>query len=380
VSWFWALFLPALLLAAAGLRGERRRARFYREALASADQQTWLPPVTLIVPVKGPEEGLRENLASLAAQDYPDYELIVTARTAEDIPEGVLPAGARVVLAGEPDGNTSEKIQNLLAGIQAARPQSQVLAFADSDGRVSRSWLRALVGPLADPGVGASTGYRWYLPQPADFWSLLRSVWNAVIAGRFGPEQSDFAWGGAMAIRRDVFERCRVRDFWEGAVSDDYRLSEAVRRAGFRIQFTPAALVVSPGRTTAREFWSWTRRQLLITRFYCPRLWWLALASHAIYCAANVACIIKAFSGGLLGEYGLVLLWGLGMAKGAHRAALARQALPEWSAWFKRHEWVHAWWTPLATWAWLISLAASAFSDRMEWRGRTYRLSRCASP
>ncbi len=369
-----------MLLALAGLRGERRRARFYREALVRTDADTWLPPVTLIVPVKGPEEGLRENLASLAGQDYPDYELIVAARSAEDIPEGVVPPGARVVLAGERCGNTGEKIQNLLAGIDASRPQSQVLAFADSDGRAGRGWLRALVRPLADPGVGASTGYRWYLPEPADFWSLLRSVWNAVIAGRFGPEQTHFAWGGAMAIRREVFDRCRVRDFWHGAVSDDYRLSEAVRKAGLRIQFSPGALVVSPGHTTAREFWSWTRRQLLITRFYRPRLWWLALVSHALYAAVDVACIIKAFSGGLLGEYGLVVLWGIGMAKGAHRAALARQALPDWSAWFKRHEWVHAWWTPLSTWAWLISLAASAFSDTIEWRGRTYRLSRCPAP
>ena len=34
----------------------------------------------MIVPVKGQDEGLRENLAALAALDYPDYELIVVAR------------------------------------------------------------------------------------------------------------------------------------------------------------------------------------------------------------------------------------------------------------------------------------------------------------
>ena len=45
-----------------------------------------LPPVTVIVPVKGYDEGLRENLAALAALDYPDYELIVAANWAEDIP------------------------------------------------------------------------------------------------------------------------------------------------------------------------------------------------------------------------------------------------------------------------------------------------------
>lgn len=380
MSWFWALFLPALFLALAGLRGERRRARFYRESLASLGAETWLPPATLIVPVKGPEDGLRENLASLARQDYPDYELIVAARNTDDVPGGVVPHGARVVLAGDVDCETGEKIQNLLAGVRAARPESQVLAFADSDGRVSPTWLRALVAPLADAGVGASTGYRWYLPEPPDFWSLLRSVWNAVIAGRFGPDQNDFAWGGAMAIRRDVFYRCRVPEFWRGAVSDDYRLSEAVRRAGLSIRFAPGALVVSPGRATAREFWDWARRQLIITRVYCPRLWWYALVSHAIYCVATVACLVRAFSGGLLGEYALITLWGVGMAKGAHRAALAREALPAWESWFRRHSWVHAWWTPLATWVWMASLVGSAFSRTIEWRGRSYRLSRPGAP
>ena len=53
-----------------------------------------LPPATVIVPVKGDDEGLRENLAALASLDYPDYELIVAAQSADDIPRGVLPARA----------------------------------------------------------------------------------------------------------------------------------------------------------------------------------------------------------------------------------------------------------------------------------------------
>ena len=96
-----------------------------------------LPPATVIVPVKGYDEGLRENLAALAALDYPDYELIVTAHSAGDIPPDVLPARVRVVLANGTDSGASEKIQNLLAAVRASRKRTQVLAFADSDGRVT---------------------------------------------------------------------------------------------------------------------------------------------------------------------------------------------------------------------------------------------------
>ena len=74
---YWFLAGPALLLAALSLRGERKRADYVARRLAERPRD--LPPVTVIVPVKGYDEGLRENLGALAALDYPDYELIVTA-------------------------------------------------------------------------------------------------------------------------------------------------------------------------------------------------------------------------------------------------------------------------------------------------------------
>ena len=47
-------------------------------------------------------------------------------------------------------------MRNLLAAVRATRKRTEVFAFADSDGRVTRGWLRALVTPLAEPGVGAA--------------------------------------------------------------------------------------------------------------------------------------------------------------------------------------------------------------------------------
>src|SRR5690349_2214013 len=77
---FVILVAPAVLLAASSWRGERDRFRYYRERLRDQTQSAFLPPVSLIVPVKGHDQGLQENLASLAGLDYPDYELIIAAR------------------------------------------------------------------------------------------------------------------------------------------------------------------------------------------------------------------------------------------------------------------------------------------------------------
>jgi len=375
VFWFWFFTGPALVLALLSLRGEHRRAAYVAERLAHSGGDV-PPPATVIVPVKGDDDGLRENLAALAAQDYPDYELIVAAQCAADIPAGVLPPRVRIVLAHETAPDTGDKVMNLRAAVRFARKDSAILAFADSDGRVSRSWLRALAGPLGEEGVGASTGYRWYAPDPPDFWSLLRSVWDAVIFGRFGPGANAFAWGGSMAIHRETFYAIGVPKYWRGTVSDDYALSDAVRHAGLRIVFAPAATAVSAGRTGGLAFLAWARRQMTITRVYRPRLWWAALAAHIFYCGGMAAAVTASILGSRGAEWALIALLSPGMLKGANRATVAKAALPDYDAWFKRHAWVHILWVPLATWIWLLVLALSAFGNEIEWRGVRYHLSK----
>lgn len=367
--WFWFLVAPALALALLSLRGEGARARFVAERLAASPRR--LPPASILVPVKGDDEGLRENLAALAAQDYPDFELIVAARTAADIPPGVLPSAVKVVLApGSASAAASEKVENLLAAVRATRKPTEVLAFADSDGRAGAGWLRALAAALEEPGVGAATGYRWFAPRRASFWAMLRSAWNAVIAGGFGPGDNRFAWGGATAIRRDAFFELRVFERWKEAISDDYALSASVHAAGLRIAWAPGATVLCDDAIGPAALCEWTRRQLAITRCYAPPLWRLAFAAHLVYCAGMAAVAGAAAAGRPRLLWTLVPMLAPGMAKGWRRAALARSMLPG----ARVSAVAHTLFTPLATWMWLVSLIASAIGRTIRWRGRNYRL------
>lgn len=372
--WYWLFVAPAIVLAFFSLRGEGRRAKYAASRLSASDHS--MPPVTLIVPVKGEDEGLRENLAALASLDYPDYELIVAARQAADIPHNVLPSHVRVVLSHAAESETSEKVQNLLAAVRVARKRSEVFAFADSDGRPTKRWLQALVAPLSEPGVGAVTGYRWFLPEPADFPSLLRAVWDSVAAGMLGPGDNPFVWGGAMAIRKEVFFRARVPDCWDGEINDDYALAEAVHGLPCSLAFAPGALTPAREHTSFVRFFSWSRRQMAMTRLYSPRLWWPGLVSHIFYCTAMTASALFAARGYLPAIGALVLQLAPGMWKGRCRARLARRALPEHESWFRRCGWAHWLLVPFATWAWLLAFASSALLRRIEWRGRLYELKR----
>src|SRR5574341_322678 len=128
----------------------------------------YAPPATLICPCKGLDEELEHNLTSLAEQDYPDLEIVFVMASADDPAHAVCDRVAakatrpvRVVIAGKPEGR-GEKVNNLLAGVAAARAESEVFVFADSDGRPGPRWVRRLVQHLADPQVGAASTFRWY--------------------------------------------------------------------------------------------------------------------------------------------------------------------------------------------------------------------------
>lgn len=369
---YWFFEAPAVLLAILSLRGERRRTSYVLARLAERQEQ--LPPASVIVPVKGPDDGLRENLAALASLDYPDYELIVTAHSAADIPPGVLPSRVRVVLARGADSVSSEKVQNLVAAVRATRRRSDLFAFADSDVRVTRGWLRALAAPLVDPGVGASTGYRWFVPAPATFWTLMRGVWDAVCAGMLGPGDNPFVWGGSMAIRKETFFEIGVFQRWKAAISDDYALAAAVSAAGLRIAYAPGALAPSFDRINGAAFFEWSRRQLILTRFYRPRLWQTGLVAHIFYCGGMAASVAALFTGHASAACALAAQLVPGMFKGWRRAKLARAALPEYASWFRRYGWTHALWVPFATWLWLVALVSAAFQSHIDWRGRRYDL------
>jgi hypothetical protein len=130
----------------------------------------------------------------------------------------------------------------------------------------------------------------------------MRSAWNASVVTMMGPHDRNFAWGGSMALKRAVFDRIRVRDWWAGAVSDDYGVTRAAREAGMRIEFVPTCLVPSHGDCGWRDLFEFTTRQILITRVCAPGPWKAGFVSQMVF---NTA------------------FWGLPFAAAAHPAAAA---------------------------------------------------------
>lgn len=378
---FWLFVGPAALAALLSIHSGRKFQEFVEDEIVGEpdpDLEPYQPPATLFLPVRGADHDLAANLRSLSAQDYPDYDLIVVCRDADDpavsTARHTLGPDFRLVVAGPPPDDTGEKVYNLLQAVEQARPESEVFVFADSDGQVGGEWLRHLIQPLGGEAVGAATGFRWHFPEEGGFWPLLRSAWDATIAGSMRPDGKNFAWGGAMAIRREVFDRSEVARYWRGTVSDDYRLTQAIHDAGLELRFVPKAMAATTGSCSREEFLHWTTRQLTITKVYRANLWTAGLVAHIVYCGAMVAGAVACLLGEPIGLGALVVTQLPGMAKGAMRGYAGRLMFPEREEWFDRHGWSYFWLTPAATWIWLYAFMTSAATRTIHWRGYVYEL------
>jgi cellulose synthase/poly-beta-1,6-N-acetylglucosamine synthase-like glycosyltransferase len=388
VYYFFAALL--LLQALVSLRGGAHYLRYFRREL-SAPLSNFTPRVSVVVPCRGLDQGLRENLSALCVQNYPDFEIIFVIDGGDDpaldVIEGVRRAGelarrppSRVVVAGRA-AESGQKVHNLIAAVGAADARSDVFVFVDSDARPRRDWLRALVAPLADRSVGAATGYRWFMPSD-NLSTHLRAVWNASIASALGENsRGNFCWGGATAIRRETFTHLRMTEQWRGTLSDDFALTRALREIRLPIHFVPRCLTASHEVCDARALLEFTTRQLKITRVYAPHLWRIVLVSNFLFVAVfygGLALALARYGRGLPYATPLVLvacLFALGSAKACLRLrAVALAFAPERKIWRAPAVAAHVSLWPLASALFLYNALAAALSRRICWRGITYEL------
>lgn len=345
------------------------------------------PKVGLIVPCRGIDHDFEQNIKSILKQDYDNYHVVFITGASDDhaypvlekILKGSQWALARLVTSG-PARNCSQKIVSLLRGVDEIDDDTEVLAFADSDGWLHRSWLRNLVNPLWDSKVGATTSYRWYLPVKGSFWSAVRSVWNAASANPFYNGKYTFVWGGTAALRKAVFEEIGVADLWKNALSDDLVLSKAVKKAGYRIEFVPKCMVVSSDGCNFGQLVEWTTRQIVILRVYAPEVWKIAAYSYGFFNFAIVLGLILCLRS-IGGESGLslegVLLLSnlpVRMMNGYFRFLTAKETMPHQRRRIQEHWWIYILLNPVSSILMSFNILKAATTNRVSWRGIRYEM------
>ena len=388
------------------LRGGFDYLAFFKHELAKPASD-YTPFCSIIAPCRGLDQDLKENLAALLHQNYPEYEVIFVVDNENDEAVPVIEklinrrdaetqrilnkdkiikensasprlCGEKIVVAGKTK-DSSQKVENLREGVLRVSEKSEVFVFVDSDARPHEDWLRNLIAPLQNENVGAATGYRWFISRKNNFASHLRSVWNASIASALGANvKSNFCWGGSTAIRRDQFENIKMRERWKGTLSDDFAVTRAMKAADLPIVFVPQALIASVEDCNMREMLEFTTRQMKITRVYAPHLWKASFIGSILFTSVfftNIALLF--FVSGWqfwLALFILLLNIALGVGKAWLRLNAVKLVLKKYEK-----ELNQSFLPQITIWAltppiYFYNCVCAFFSNEIRWRGIRYKL------
>src|SRR5437016_8695809 len=115
----------------------------------------YLPPLSILKPVRGVDREAYENFASYCRLDYPAYEIIFAVADPDDPPVTVIErlqrdfprCSIRLIKGAERIG-TNSKVNDLYRLVQVAK--YDLVVMSDSDVRVDLDYLSVAAQPFAD--------------------------------------------------------------------------------------------------------------------------------------------------------------------------------------------------------------------------------------
>jgi ceramide glucosyltransferase len=333
------------------------------------------PRVTVIVPIAGITANLERHLRSLLQQLYPAYTVIFVTQDEQDPAVTIirrLTAETKVqhINSGKAIA-CSQKNHNLVQGVLASDPATDILVFCDSGHYAHPGWLEQLITPLQVPSVTVSSGYHQVFPERQCVCSIGRAI--CVLALNLVRQIPVFAqpWGGATAIRAVDFKELGIAELWHTTIVDDVTLADHLQKKRMKVAIPLDADLKTEVDNCSWQAWeSWLIRQWAYLKFVFPRLWLFAgLTGLAFTLLVYISILV-------------VLAWNLEIfpVRYQYSAAVFLAALAAGGTFFRRRHPAPGsliFWFPACLAA--LSMAGwchfrTWFSDSITWAGITYKV------
>jgi ceramide glucosyltransferase len=343
--------------------------RFFSRRLESNTDFT--PPISILKPVRGLDDGAYENFASFCRLDYPEFELLFCVGTADDPNVAVIEKLARdfphrsirLVVGSNPSA-TNDKVSKLSRLVSEAN--YEYLAFSDSDIRVEPAYLRTVVSSLRDSAVGAATCL-YLQTDEKSFANSLQTIGQVsdFYAGLVVARLLDgvkFALGSTIVTRKQNLTEAGLFAAIENKPADDMLVGRLIAEKGHRVELLPYAVQAVADFESMSGFLAKRMRWAVVQKNMRPwgHVGLLLTLGLPWSLAAIAVCPTAAVATAYLGSYlvlrflltGVIAVWGL------KQPSIVKEF------------WLIPLWDALAA----VILLASFGSNRVRWRNGVYSI------
>jgi len=236
---------------------------FYKDKDEEIEENgSYNPKTLIIVPVKGLDLKLKENIFSLKNQNYSNYDLIAVVDSIEDPAVKILEELGVKYIISDNRGKGSGKVKAIATALVKFKDY-EVYVLADSDIYAPENWLKQLIKPLSSKNIGISTTFPLFIPIDG-FWSKLKLAWGFVGQRLMESRISRFGWGGSLAFRKDLIDDEFIENF-RNCLSDDIEITRRCKRLKLRIYYVDKVLPIVYSKENFKSFIEWSNRQTALT-------------------------------------------------------------------------------------------------------------------
>jgi ceramide glucosyltransferase len=345
--------------------------------ILAAMKHTWETPgprgadanisISVLKPLFGIDEGLRENLKSFFEQDYSHFELLFAVHQADDPAAELLQSltrlypqvSSRLLITGDaPYPNA--KVYSL--SLMTASASHDLLLMSDSDTRIDRTFLSRIAAEVAADRYDLATcPYRALAGET--IWSRLEALgmntdfWGAALVAKL-TEGVRFAVGPTIIVRRKVLNAIPWTRL-SGYLAEDFVLGQRAAEKGFRVDLSHCVVEHRLGSDTMQMNLLHRLRWARSTR--CSRPW--GYVGQVFTYPLPLALLLVMFAHSL---------WPVLIITAVLRG-LAADAVSNWALNdpLSSRDWF---WIPVQDLLGFVFWVAGFTGNNIHWRGRQYRL------
>lgn len=231
-----------------------------RKKLSENSHSSFLPPVSIIKPLKGIDDNLFDNLESFCKQDYPEYEVIFSLqdindpayRVAEKI-KNKYPHLVRIIVDGS-ERALNPKVKNMISAYRNSK--YDYFLISDSNVYVEKDYLKKTVSYMTENtglvtnlivGVsGRSIGAKLENLQLNSFVILATCLLDQFL-------KIPCSIGKSMLMRKRDFEEIGGFDAIKDILAEDYMLGKLMHEKGKGVVLSSYMV------KNVNEYWSFSR-------------------------------------------------------------------------------------------------------------------------